>query len=58
MNRAVAIEAADIGGPNHGIRCPSGRARRVSTSDSRAAPQRARSAVGVSRAISAAAVST
>ena len=58
MKRAVAIDAADIGGPNHGIFWPSGSSRSVRPSASRAAPQRASSAGGASRATSKAAVST
>ena len=58
MNRAVAIDAGDIGGPNHGIRSPEGYSRRVCASSSRAAPHRASSAWGASRAISRAPAST
>ena len=47
MKRAVAIEAGDIGGPNHGIFCPSGNARSAVDEAVRAAvPQRASSASG------------
>ena len=58
MSRAVAIEAADIGGPYQGNRAPAGAARRASARASRPARQSASNRAGGFPAPSSAPLST
>lgn len=58
IRRAVATEAADIGGPNQGNRAPSGASRSAFSSAARPSRQRASSAAGSARAYSSAPSST
>lgn len=58
IRRAVATDAADIGGPNHGNRAPSGASRNAFSSAARPSRQRASRAAGSARAYSSAPSST